>query len=80
VLHLNLVTSLSCHPLPQGSVQHLIFSGAHPGGGLRNVSEANAMEDYALHIAGGQPVPGRCVCVCFYVWVCVRKGWWRVHS
>jgi hypothetical protein len=36
--------------LLQGRVTHLLFSGAHPGGGLRNVSEANAMLEYALQL------------------------------
>jgi hypothetical protein len=40
-----------CGLLLQGRVSHLLFSGAHPGGGLRNVSEANAMLAYALQLA-----------------------------
>lgn len=43
----------------QGHVQHLLFSGAHPGGGVRNSSEANAMSEYALQLLGGEVPPGR---------------------
>ncbi|KAG2493306.1 hypothetical protein HYH03_008442 [Edaphochlamys debaryana] len=31
----------------QGRAQHLLFSGAHPGGGVTRVSEANVMQGYA---------------------------------
>ena len=44
---------------PQGNASHLIFSGAHPGGGLRATSEANAMADYALSLLGEGPRPSR---------------------
>ncbi|KAI8473414.1 MAG: DUF218 domain-containing protein [Monoraphidium minutum] len=43
----------------RGRVRHLIFSGAHPGGGLRNTSEADAMEAYAVALLGAPPPPGR---------------------
>lgn len=39
----------------QGRVSHLIFSGSHPGDGIRNVTEANAMLKYALSITQQQP-------------------------
>merc|ERR1712130_769025 len=34
----------------EGSVQYLVFSGGHPGGGIRGQSEAAAMETYAKEI------------------------------
>lgn len=38
----------------------LIFSGAHPGDGLRSVSEANAMLKHALEVYGqGSDMPAR---------------------
>ncbi|WIA12582.1 hypothetical protein OEZ85_006239 [Tetradesmus obliquus] len=43
----------------QGAVSRLIFSGAHPGGGLRNVSEAHAMVDVALSLVEQPPPAGR---------------------
>ena len=50
------------HIAKQGAVRALIFSGAHPGGGLRNGSEANAMAQYAAEVAGlPHALPGRCV-------------------
>lgn len=52
-----------CHApvYSQGEVDHLVFSGAHPGGGVRNVSEANAMESYALTLVPQPPPAGRWV-------------------
>jgi hypothetical protein len=35
----------------------MIFSGAHPGGGVRGGSEAKAMEEYALQLVGGYTPP-----------------------
>ncbi|KAF6251770.1 DUF218 domain-containing protein [Scenedesmus sp. NREL 46B-D3] len=43
----------------QGVVSRVIFSGAHPGAGLRGVSEAHAMVDHALSLAGQPPPAGR---------------------
>ncbi len=39
----------------QGKADHVIFSGAHPGGGLRgSVSEANAMVDHGRQLLADQ--------------------------
>ncbi|KAK9909341.1 hypothetical protein WJX75_000747 [Coccomyxa subellipsoidea] len=35
----------------KGLVDHLLFSGGHPGGGLRNKSEAESMQEYAVVIS-----------------------------
>eukprot|EP00878_Enallax_costatus_P022540 GHUV01023914.1.p1 GENE.GHUV01023914.1~~GHUV01023914.1.p1 ORF type:complete len:202 (+),score=57.05 GHUV01023914.1:1282-1887(+) len=43
----------------QGAVERLIFSGAHPGDALRNVTEANAMMVYALTLVPEAPPDGR---------------------
>lgn len=42
----------------RGTAGHLIFSGAQPGGGVRNVSEAGAMEAYAEGVLGARPPAG----------------------
>ncbi len=40
----------------QGRAQQLLFTGGHPGGGVRSRSEAAAMLEYAERIAhGGLP-------------------------
>jgi hypothetical protein len=44
----------------QGVVSRLIFSGAHPGRGLRNVSEAHAMVEAAHSLVEQPPPAGRC--------------------
>jgi len=58
----------------QRSADHLIFSGAHPGEGLRNISEASAMLDYAVSLAGGRTAAGRCV-LCCAVLCCAAVLW-----
>jgi hypothetical protein len=44
----------------QSVVATLIFSGAHPGRGLRNVSEAHAMVEYGRSLVEQPPPAGRC--------------------
>ncbi len=41
-----------CVCVSQGQGSYLIFSGAHPGGGLRTRSEADAMVSYAMEVHG----------------------------
>ena len=45
-----------------GVAPRIVFSGAHPGDGLRNETEANAMFQYALTLVDHAPADGMCVC------------------
>ncbi|KAK9816652.1 hypothetical protein WJX72_003312 [[Myrmecia] bisecta] len=43
----------------KGNISSLIFSGGHPGDGLRSISEAEAMQQYALSLMRRTSVPDR---------------------
>ncbi len=48
------------HPLNktlQGLAKEVVFSGAHPGEGIRSRSEASAMVSYALQLLSLPPPP-----------------------
>lgn len=43
----------------QGAAEHIIFSGAHPGGGIRGDTEAHVMTVYAQSLVESKPPSGR---------------------
>jgi hypothetical protein len=51
----------SLYTINQEKGEYVILSGAHPGEGLRGVSEANAMYDYATEVLGSEPEKDRSV-------------------
>jgi hypothetical protein len=43
----------------QSAAEHIIFSGAHPGGGIRGDTEAHAMTVFAQSLMDSKPPSGR---------------------